>query len=172
MWLAVQLTNLSIVVYFIWAATFFVISDAATRVLLAVFCVGLLYLLTRTIFKVSIEASETSAYRRVAKGYRNPRRIRDALLRMLFLMLSVVLLGPVLLVYAVSGTPIALLTYSLIALTTVLLYVLACDPLPPCAGKLREWLAAVATLASRRPAPSRVPSERARARDATFRAAA
>src|SRR6185295_11460106 len=32
------------------------------------------------------------------------------------------------------------LSYSLIVLTTVVLYVLACDPLPPCAGKVREWL--------------------------------
>jgi hypothetical protein len=139
-WLAVQLTNLSIVVYFVWAGTFFVISDRPTRVLVAVFCVGLLYLLTQTVFRVSIEAAENSAYRRVAKGYRNPRRVRDAMLRMLFLILSILLLGPVLLVYASLGLRLAVLTYSLIVLTTVLLYVVACDPLPPCAGKLKEWL--------------------------------
>jgi hypothetical protein len=28
----------------------------------------------------------------------------------------------------------------LIALTTIVLYVLACDPLPPCAGKARDWI--------------------------------
>jgi len=30
------------------------------------------------------------------------------------------------------------LTYTLIALTTAVLYLLACDPLPPCRGKLKE----------------------------------
>jgi len=35
---------------------------------------------------------------------------------------------------------VVLLSYLLIVLTTVLLYLLACDPLPPCAGRLREWL--------------------------------
>jgi hypothetical protein len=33
-----------------------------------------------------------------------------------------------------------LLTETLIILTTVVLYVLACDPLPPCAGNVRVWL--------------------------------
>ena len=143
-WLAVQLTNLSIVVYFVWAGAFFLGSDPATRVLVAVFCAGLLYLLTQTVFKVSIEASENSAYRRVAKGFRNPRRVRDALLRILFLVLCVVLLGPVLIVYVNLQLRLVLLSYSLIVLTTILLYVVACDPLPPCAGKLRQWVAALA----------------------------
>jgi hypothetical protein len=143
-WVAVQLTNLSIVVYFVWAGVYFLSSDVVTRVVLAVFCGGLLYLLTQTVFKVSIEAAESSAYRRVAKGYRNPRRIRDAMLRVLFLILSFLLLGPVLLVYATLHLPIALLSYSLIVLTTVLLYVVACDPLPPCAGKIAEWLGSFA----------------------------
>jgi hypothetical protein len=35
---------------------------------------------------------------------------------------------------------VAWLSSSLIALTTVLLYVIACDPLPPCVGKIRVWL--------------------------------
>jgi hypothetical protein len=35
---------------------------------------------------------------------------------------------------------IVLLSYSLIVLTTVVLYLLACDPLPPCAGTVRQWL--------------------------------
>jgi hypothetical protein len=139
-WLAVQLTNLSIVIYFVWAGAFVLASDLVTRVVVAAFCLGLLYLLTQTVFKVSIEASETNAYRRVAKGYRNPRRVRDAMLRILFLVLCVVLLGPVLLVYASLQMRLVLLSYSLIVLTTVLLYVVACDPLPPCTGKLREWI--------------------------------
>jgi hypothetical protein len=162
-WLAVQLTNLSIVVYFVWAATVFLWSDAATRVILAVFGAGLLYLLTQTIFKVSIETSESNAYRRVAKGFRNPRRLRDALLRLLFLTLSVVLLGPVAFVYFTLHVEFMLLTYSLIVLTTVLLYVIACDPLPPCGSKLRLRLAALgrsrAARASVEAAPEPAPSE-------------
>jgi hypothetical protein len=35
---------------------------------------------------------------------------------------------------------IAALSYSLIVLTTVVLYLLACDPLPPCPGRVWEWL--------------------------------
>jgi hypothetical protein len=76
----------------------------------------------------------------VAKGLRNPRRLRDALLRISFLTLSVVLSYPIFLLYSLSHAAVLLLTYSLIVLTTVVLYVLACDPLPPCVGKVREWL--------------------------------
>src|SRR5580693_7853663 len=78
-WLAFQLTNLSIVVYFIWVAGLYLLSgNLALRVFVAVFCAAVFVALTRTIFKVPIETSETEAYRRVAKGLRNPRRIRDA----------------------------------------------------------------------------------------------
>jgi hypothetical protein len=140
-WLALQLTNLSIVVYFVWAGLFFWSSDDVwLRVALGVFFSGLLYVLTQTIFKVSIEAYESNAYHRVAKGVRNPRRVRDALLRISFLTLSLVLFYPILFVYINLRVHIAPLSYSLIVLTTVVLYVLACDPLPPCAGKVREWL--------------------------------
>jgi hypothetical protein len=139
-WLAFQLTNLSIVVYFVWAGVYFLISPGALRVVLALFCGGLLYLLTQTIFKVSVDAHETNAYRRVAKGYRNPRRVRDALLRIAFLTLSIVLFYPILLVYFNLRFRGVLLSYSLIVLTTVVLYVLACDPMPPCPGRVREWL--------------------------------
>jgi hypothetical protein len=31
------------------------------------------------------------------------------------------------------------LTYCLIVLTTIVLYLLACDPLPPCTGTLKAW---------------------------------
>src|SRR5712692_2497102 len=139
-WLAVQLTNLSIVVYFVWAGVYSWSSDVAPRLLLGLFCSGLLYVLTQTVFKVPIEAYENDAYRRVAKGFRNPRRVRDALLRISFLTLSLVLCYPILFVYVNLRVPAVLLTYSLIVLTTVVLYLLACDPLPPCAGKLRDWL--------------------------------
>lgn len=150
-WLGVQLTNLSIVVFFAWAATMYSWStELIEQIGVVLFCAGLLYLLTQTVFKESIESSETSAYRRVAKGLRNPRRIRDAPLRISFLTLSVVLSYPTLFVYASMGLlSIALpnvakyavlLSYVLIVLTTVVLYLLACDPLPPCAGTLRHWV--------------------------------
>ena len=139
-WLALQLTNLSIVVYFVWLGVYFWSSGVAARIALGLFCSGLLYVLTQTIFKVPIEAYENAAYRRVAKGLRNPRRVRDALLRIPFLTLSFVLFYPILFIYLNLRAPRAFLTYSLIVLTTVVLYLLACDPLPPCAGKLTEWL--------------------------------
>lgn len=140
-WLAVQLTNLSIIVYFAWAAVTFSIGGFATRTFIAIFATGVLYALTQTVFKVPIETSEQAAYTRVAKGLRNPRRVRDALLRVSFLTLSLILAYPVVFVYFNLHVPVLLLGYSLIVLTTVVLYLLACDPLPPCAGKLKEWLA-------------------------------
>jgi hypothetical protein len=139
-WLAIQLTNLSIIVYFVWAGMYSVISDTGTRVLIAVFCGGLLYVLTQTIFKDPIETYEAHAYRRVAKGFRNPRRVRDALLRISFLTLAVVLWYPVVFVYMNLHLNVILLGYLLIVLTTTVLYLLACDPLPPCTGKVREWI--------------------------------
>jgi hypothetical protein len=157
-WLAVQLTNLSIVVYFVWAGAVFWSDDWPSRILLAVFCGGLLYILTQTIFKEPIEASEASAFRRLSKGYRNPRRVRDLPLRVSFLTLSIVFCYPTILIYEYQHLPIVflhvriqlvLLTYSLIVLTTVVLYLLACDPLPPCAGKVRAWLQSMARAAPR-----------------------
>jgi len=139
-WLAVQLTNLSVVVYFVWILLHFWTSALLEQLLLAVFCAGLLYLLTQTVFKDPIEQSENNAYRRVAKGLRNPRRIRDAMLRVSFLTLSVILGYPVAFAYVTLRMHIVLLTYTLVVLTTAVLYLLACDPLPPCAAKLTEWL--------------------------------
>ena len=138
-WLAFQLTNLSIVVYFIWVAGLYWLSlDVALRVFVALFCGGVFVVLTRTLFRVSIEASEGEAYRRVAKGLRNPRRIRDAQLRIAFLTLSLVLSYPLRFAYTTLHLRVALLTEALIVLTTVVLYVLACDPLPPCAAAVKE----------------------------------
>ncbi len=147
-WLAVQLTNLSIIVYFVGAGLYFVSSTLGARIALAAFCTGLMYALTQTVFKVPIEAYENNAYSRVAKGLRNPRRVRDVPLRIAFLTLSLVLVYPlVFAMYLHFPVPmILLLSYSLIVLTTVVLYLLACDPLPPCRGKVAAWL--------RRPAPS------------------
>jgi hypothetical protein len=145
-WLALQLTNLSIIMYFIWAGGVYLwVPDATIRIGLSLFCGGLLYVLTQTIFQVPIEAYENAAYQRVAKGLRNPRRLRDALLRISFLTLSIVLFTPMLFIYVKLRLTLALLTYSLIALTTVVLYLLACDPLPPCTGKVTEWLRRPAT---------------------------
>lgn len=167
-WLALQLTNLSIVVYFVWAGVIFWSDDWPSRILLALFCGGLLYVLTQTIFKDPIEASETSAYRRVAQGYRNPRRVRDLPLRISFLTLSIVFFYPSLLLYLYQHLPIVylhlrirlvLLTYSLIVLTTVVLYLLACDPLPPCAGKVRAWFQSLARYSWR---PQSRPARRGR----------
>jgi hypothetical protein len=138
-WLAVQLSNLSIVMYFVWAALWTSIIDVALQILAGLFAAALLYVLTQTVFKVSIEAYEAAAYRRVANGLRNPRSLRDAPLRTSFLTLSVLLFGPVAFVSINLRIPLILLTYSLIVLTTVVLYLLACDPLPPCVGKVREW---------------------------------
>jgi hypothetical protein len=158
-WLALQLTNLSIIVYFVWAGVYFWSSDVVSQMALALFCGGLLYVLSLTIFKVPIEAYEESAYRRVAKGFRNPRRVRDALLRISFLTLSLVLFSPILFVYVNLRAYIAfhvhitLVSYSLIVLTTVVLYLLACDPLPPCAGTVREWLRGSALSRSREELP-------------------
>lgn len=140
-WLAVQLTNLSIVVYFVWAGLYFwTRDDTGVRVAIGAICGGVLYGLTKTIFRDSLESHEQSAYRRVANGLRNPRRIRDALLRLQFLILSVVLAGPMLLIYTTLQRHVVLLSYPLIVLTTIILYLLACDPLPPCQGRVTAWL--------------------------------
>jgi hypothetical protein len=151
-WLGVQLTNLSIVMYFVWAGAYFWNSDLVPRMAGGLFCGALFYVLTQTVLRVPIESYENNAYERVARGLMNPRRVRDVLLRTSFLTLSIVLFYPVVFVLVNLRAPIVLLTYSLIILTTVLLYVLACDPLAPCAGRVREWLG--------RPVPQRAaPSE-------------
>ena len=160
-WLAMQLTNISIIIYFVWAALYFWNTDTTVRTFVGVFCAGLLYALTQTIFKASIEDYESSAYRRVAKGLRNPRRVRDAPLRMSFLMLAVVawlMLGvlvtyPIVFVYVKFRIHLLVLSYVLIGLTTLLLYLLAVDPLPPCQGKVKEWLYAAVRTRSTSSAP-------------------
>jgi hypothetical protein len=143
-WLAVQLTNLSIIVYFVWAGVFSWRNDVAPRTLIALFCAGLLYVLSQTVLKVPTETHELYAYQRVAKGFRNPRRVRDALLRISFLTLSIFLCYPSFFVYFTLHMPVVLLSYSLIVLTTVVLYLLACDPLPPCAGTIKQWIRGLA----------------------------
>jgi hypothetical protein len=140
-WLAFHLTNLSIVVYFIWVAGLYILSGNLTlRLFVAMFCGGVFVALTRTLFKSSIELAESEAYRRVSKGLRNPRRIRDVQLRIAFLTLSTVLSYPLWFAYLALHQRFVLLTEALIVLTTVVLYVLACDPLPPCPGTVKEWL--------------------------------
>jgi hypothetical protein len=140
-WLAFQLTNLSIILYFVWMADLFLLTkDRAFRAFVALFSGILFFALTRTIFKTSIEASEIEAYRRVAKGLRNPRRIRDAQLRIGFLTLTILLSFPLSVAYATLHLRFVLMIQVLIVLTTVVLYVLGCDPLPPCTGTVRAWL--------------------------------
>src|SRR5262245_66080812 len=81
-WLAFQLTNFSIVVFFVWAGMHFRIGGRPFQIALAAFCGGLLYLLTRTLFRVPVESYENSEYRRVSRGFPHPRRVRHALLRL------------------------------------------------------------------------------------------
>src|SRR5262245_50199619 len=147
-WLAVQLTNLSVVVYFVWASlVFWNVDSLPMRVFLALFCGSVLYFLTKTVFRVSIEASERSAYQRAAKGLRNPRKLRDAMLRISFLTLCILLGYPVMWVYLTLHLSFFLLTYSLVVLTTIVLYLLACDPLPPSAASSKKLTAAANLLA-------------------------
>ena len=141
LWVAFQLTNLSVIVYFAWVASLYWLSGSLIfRIFVALFSGGVLWILSRTIFRTSIEVSETQAYARVAKGLRNPRRIRDAQLRIAFLTLSVVLSYPLWFAYVTLHLHFILFMEPLIVLTTVVLYVLACDPLPPCGAKMRAWL--------------------------------
>src|SRR5258706_7628878 len=163
-WLAAQLTNLSIIVYFVWVSAYFQLLPFFGRILIGFFCSGVLYVLSQTVFRVSIEAAENNAYHRVAKGLRNPRRVRDAPLRISFLTLSVFLFYPFLIIYFnlypslivnYLRNQIALLSYPLVVLTTVLLYVMGCDPLPPCPGKVSEWLRGSALLRQPDPEPMR-----------------
>jgi hypothetical protein len=138
-WLAFHLTNLSIVLYFTWVGAIYWVSGlVAVRVFVALFCGGVFLILTRTLFRMSIEASDAQAYRRVAKGLRNPRRIRDAQLRIAFLTLSIVLVMPLWFAYTILGVRFILSAEALAVLTTAVLYLLACDPLPPCEGKVWE----------------------------------
>jgi hypothetical protein len=140
-WLAFQLTNLSIVLYFIWVAVLYLLSgDIALRIFVGFFCGGVFFVLTRTVFRTSIEAAEAAAYQRVAKGLRNPRRVRDVQLRIAFFTLSIVLSYPLWLAYVTLRVRFVLLTDALIVLTTMILYVLACDPLPPCTSKVGVWV--------------------------------
>jgi hypothetical protein len=140
-WLAFQLTNLSIVMYFVWVIGLYVDSvNPAVRTFVAIVGGAVFFGLTRTIFRTSIEASEAEAYRRVAKGLRNPRRIRDAQLRVSFLTLSIVLPYPLWLAYVILNLRFVAFSGAMIILAAIILYVLACDPLPPCPGKVKEWL--------------------------------
>ena len=143
-WLAFQLTNLSIIVYFVWAAAAFWSADTGLRTVVGLFCVGLMYVLVQTLFRESIEAYESSAFRRVANGLRNPRRVRDGLLRISFL--ALMLCYPAVLAYVdlKMQMQVLFLAYSLIALTTAVLYLLACDPLPPSEIQVRDKRTAAA----------------------------
>ncbi len=154
-WLALQLTNLSIVIYFVGVGVYLTTSRIWPGIALSLFCGGLLYVLTQTVFKVPIETYEAYAYRRVAKGLRNPRRLRDIPLRIAFLTMALVLIYPLVFIYLNQRVPVVLLlSYSLIVLTTVILYLLACDPLPPCVGTLRSWLNGAARAPSQVPVPN------------------
>jgi hypothetical protein len=154
-WLAFHLTNLTIVLYFTWVtALYWVSAIPALRVFVALFCGGVFVILTKTIFRVSLDASEAQAYRRLTKGLRNPRRIRDVQLRIAFLTISIVMTLPLWLAYTLPGMRFMLATELLAVLTTLLLYILACDPLPPCEGRLREWVRGLSALRAQASRPS------------------
>jgi hypothetical protein len=139
-WLAFHLTNLSIVVYFVWAgALYWRVGVLFVRIFVALFCGGVLFMLTRTLFRTSIEAADAQAYGRVAKGLRNPRRVRDAQLRIAFLTLSIVLVMPLWFSYTILRLHFMLYAEALVLLTTAVLYLLACDPLPPSEVKVWSW---------------------------------
>ena len=74
-WLAFQLTNLSIIMYFVWAIAYFERVTVAGRVVIAALCAVLGYLLSQTVFKESIDTSEQYAYRRVAKDSERRHRL-------------------------------------------------------------------------------------------------
>jgi hypothetical protein len=144
-WLAFQLTNLSVVLYFIWVIRLYRISNILeARIFIACFCAAVFVVVTRTIFRSSIDFAEQQAYGRVSRGLRNPRRLRDAQLRISFLTLSLVLVYPLWYASMTRGSRFLLLTAVLIVLTTIVLYLLACDPLPPDAGRVRAWLRGMA----------------------------
>ena len=143
-WIAFQLTNLSVIVYFVWIALYFPNLPVYWRLPVALSCGGILLALSQSVFRVSVDASEANAYRRVAKGLRNPRRVRDAPLRLAFLTLSIVLVFPMSLVFISVRSPVAVLGYLLVALTAAMLYLLACDPLPPCQGRFGAFFRALA----------------------------
>ena len=139
-WLAFHLTNLSIVLYFVWAgALYWRTGLLAVRVFVALFCGGVFFMLPRTLFRTSIDAADAQAYRRVAQGLRNPRRLRDAQLRIAFLTLSIVLVMPLWFSYTILRVRFMLYAEALVLLMTAVLYILACDPLPPCEKKVWLW---------------------------------
>jgi hypothetical protein len=152
-WLAFHLTNLSIVVYFVWVGTVYLATRfLAVRVFVAVFCGAVLFMLTRTLFRTSIERANAEAYDRVTKGLRNPRRVRDAQLRIAFMTLSIVLILPIWFSYAILRVRFMLYAEALVVLTTAVLYLLACDPLPPSQVKVWIWRRAPAVVADQDPA--------------------
>ncbi len=139
-WLAFQLTNLSVIIYFVWVGNLYWESgDLALRLFVALFCGGVLWMLSRTIFRDSVDTYEEQAFARVAKGHRNPRRLRDVQLRIAFLTLAVVLAYPLWFAYLTLHRQYILLTNALIILTTVVLYLIACDPLPPGEVRVKLW---------------------------------
>ena len=115
-WLALQLTNLSIVIYFRLGRRRVLRHRDVAASLRGVVLRGLFYVLTQTLFKESIEAYESNTYKRVLKGMKNPRRVRDALLRVAFLTLALVFWYPAVLVYVELHQQVLLLSYPLILL--------------------------------------------------------
>jgi hypothetical protein len=75
------------------------------------------------------KVKEQLAYDRLSRGLANPSKIRtfDASARLLFLLLYI-------------GATVARFYDLYLFTVTLLIFLNACDPLPPCQGKIKEWL--------------------------------
>src|SRR5258708_33611080 len=74
-WLAFQLTNLSIVVYFIWVTGLYFLSvDFAFRLFVALFCGGGVFLVTRSLFNRPSGAPQDESHPRAGPVYRTVAR--------------------------------------------------------------------------------------------------
>ena len=138
-WVAVQLTNLSIVMYFVWAGR---APPPPPRRGWPSRC------LRRVPGRAESDSLESAAgnlrEQRVpsrGQGAEEPETAaRRAPAHLVPHAVGVVLSYPILPLYSLSHAAVLLRLSPWIVLTTVVLYVLPCDPLPPCVGKVREWL--------------------------------
>ena len=98
---------------------------------MTLFCSGVPIVLMRTFFQgCPSRRPRTKAYRRVAKGMRNPRRVRDAQLRISFLTLTVLLGGPPGRLCLRRRTEAGADGYLLTVLTTIVLHVRSATRFP------------------------------------------
>ena len=72
-WIAFQLTNLSVIVYFIWVALYFPNLPPYWRIAAALFSGGVLFALSQSVFKVSIDASREQRVPPRREGSEEPK---------------------------------------------------------------------------------------------------